>query len=88
MDVALAQLTIHDTPLHQFTDEEMPEVIDALKIMRIGKFSGATRGFIFATSAGVQVGIEIDACLLDPIMIAKPKASRLSGKGPDGRIGA
>lgn len=88
MDVIVSQLSTHNAPLHQFTAEELPQVIDALEGMVVGKFAGATRAFIFATSAGIQVGVEIDGCTLRPVIIAAPKQERLSGKSRDGRVGA
>lgn len=71
-----------------FSEKELPAVISTLEGTAGRDLAGATRALIVATSAEVIVGVEINGCTLDPIVVAKPKAPRLSGKDAAGRIGA
>ena len=88
MDELIAKFAAENAPLHEFTDGEMPSVIEAIEAQTGRNLGPASRAFIVLRGETIIVSIEIDGCTIDPIVIASELPERLSGKAPDGRIGA
>lgn len=87
-DGLVGEISTTGVPLHVFTKGELEEITPALEEISGKDLEGATRAFIFASPKGLVVGVEIDGCVIEPILISAPEQEPLSGRDSEGNVGA
>lgn len=88
-DETVAAFAAEGAPIAVIDPVELPAIVEKVEAMTGEDFGEVTRGFFAQAGGQILLGLEVDGCLLPPVNLGfAPAAERLSGKGPDGRIGA
>lgn len=88
-DKTVGELAAAGAPVAIVPEADLAALVE--KVEEIGgQDSGdVTRAFIAQAGGNVLLGLEVDGCLLPPIVLGlAPAVERRSGKGADGLIGA
>lgn len=72
-------------------DDKLAEFVDRVEDMNGVHLGEVSRGFMVVAGGKLLLGLEVDGCLIPPIvlgLVSAPKAPKLSGKNEAGEIGA
>lgn len=89
-DETVGQLSAAGAPVVEVPADALPDLVDRIEGDTGQEYGDVTRGFIAQAGGKILLGLEVDGCLLPPIVVGTlaPTNAPLSGKGEDGRVGA
>jgi hypothetical protein len=77
-------------PWKVIPEDSLPTFVKAAEVVTGQDLEGVTRGFLVIAGGQVLLGLEVNDCLIPPIVVgsANELTKKLSGRGDDGSIGA
>lgn len=90
-DTVIGEFAAAGAPVVEVPADALPDLVERIEGDTGQEYGDVQRGFIAQAGGKILLGLEVDNCLLPPIIvgtIAPTTSAPLSGKGEDGRIGA
>lgn len=90
-DPVVGEFSAAGAPIEIIPDADLPTFVQLVEASTGVKLKGVTRGFLVIAGGNILLGLEVDGCLIDPIVIGtsgQPASDRTSGRGQGGDIGA
>ena len=78
-------------PVVVIEDADLPAIVAKVEAMEGVDLGEVTRGFLVNAGGRILLGLEVDGCLLPPIvvgMVGPAPTNQLSGKDEKGNVGA
>ena len=79
------------SPVVEVPADALPDLVERIEADTGQEYGDVQRGFIAQAGGKILLGLEVDGCLLPPIVvgtIAPTTSAPLSGKGDNGDVGA
>lgn len=89
-DATIGQLSAAGAPVVEVPADALPDLVDRIEGDTGQEYGEVTRGFIAQAGGKILLGLEVDGCLLPPIVVGTlaPTSAPLSGKDESGNVGA
>lgn len=89
-DDTVAQLAGAGAPVVEVPADALPDLVDRIEGDTGQEYGDVQRGFIAQAGGKILLGLEVDGCLLPPIIVGTlaPTSAPLSGKDEAGNVGA
>lgn len=89
-DATVGEFLAAGAPLVEILPEDLPNIVDQVEALEGKDLGDVTRGFFVNAGSNILLGLEVDNCLLPPILVGTvtPSSAPLSGKDAQGNIGA
>lgn len=90
-DKTIGELSAAGAPVVEVPADALPDLVERIEGDTGQEYGNVQRGFIAQVGGKLLLGLEVDDCLIAPIVVgtlAPTSGAPLSGKGEDGRIGA
>lgn len=89
-DDTVAQLAAAGAPVVEVPADALPDLVERIEGDTGQEYGDVTRGFIAQAGGKILLGLEVDGCLLPPIVVGTlaPTSAPLSGKDEAGNVGA
>jgi hypothetical protein len=89
-DDTIGQLAAAGAPVVEVPADALPDLVERIEGDTGQEYGDVQRGFIAQAGGKILLGLEVDDCLLPPIIVGTlaPTSAPLSGKDEAGRIGA
>lgn len=89
-DATVGEFLAAGAPLAEIAPDDLPNVVDQIEAIDGKNLGDVTRGFFVNAGGSILLGLEVDDCLLAPIVVGTvaPASAPLSGKDAMGNIGA
>lgn len=88
-DRTIGEFSAAGAPVVIIKTDELPGIVSKVETMTGDEIGDVTRGFFTQAGGQILLGLEVDGCLIPPIVLgfAHP-VDQLSGRDKAGRVGA
>lgn len=85
----IAEFAAAGAPVVEVPASDLPKLVAEVEAVTGEEYGDVTRGFLVRVADVVLLGLEVDGCLLPPIVVDRLASDeQLSGRGKDGKTGA
>ena len=89
-DAVIGEFSAAGAPVVEVPADALPELVERIEGDTGQEYGNVQRGFIAQAGGKLLLGLEVDDCLIPPIVVGTlaPTSAPLSGKDAAGRVGA
>lgn len=89
-DTVIGEFADAGAPVVEVPADALPDLVARIEADMGEEYGNVQRGFIAQVGGRLLLGLEVDGCLIEPIVVGTlaPASAPLSGNGEGGRVGA
>ena len=89
-DKVIGEFSAAGAPVVEVPADALPDLVEQIEADTDQEYGDVQRGFIAQVGGKLLLGLEVDDCLIPPIVVGTlaPTSAPLSGKDATGRVGA